>query len=224
MQFIGPVHILDHPSCITSVACHPESPSIIAGGSFNGEVIVWDLNSPETAIAVSAMTEYSHKEPVNDLKWLFDTQSKKWLLCSIASDGRLLLWNYMAYTQKFALPVKGLLLSLGKQSRRTYPSAYGGRVMAFTSQGDVSAGDEMSKQGGGGGSRSQWLVVGLEGGNFMRAPVSRVLDGGFLNKDSFKTFASIEDIFQPFNKSKEAFSHDSHIGSVESVDSSPFVR
>jgi hypothetical protein len=58
----------------------------------------------------------------------------------------------------------------------------------------------------------------------MRAPVSRLLEGGFLSKDAFKTFAAIEDIFQPFNKSKEAFSHECHIGSVEAIDSSPFVR
>ena len=34
-----------------------------------GEVIVWDLTNPETPLAISPIIEYSHKEPVQDLKW-----------------------------------------------------------------------------------------------------------------------------------------------------------
>lgn len=45
-----PQLVFDHPSCIMCVSFHPQSPSIVAGGSFNGEVVVWNLNEPEKAV------------------------------------------------------------------------------------------------------------------------------------------------------------------------------
>lgn len=47
-----PQLVFDHPSCIMCVAFHPSSPSIIVGGSFNGELVVWDLNQPEKAVCL----------------------------------------------------------------------------------------------------------------------------------------------------------------------------
>lgn len=48
--------MLDHSTCITACKYHPEYPSILAAGSFNGEVLVYDLNTPEEAVAVSPIT------------------------------------------------------------------------------------------------------------------------------------------------------------------------
>jgi len=35
---------------------HPEYPSVLAAGSFNGEVLVYDLNAPEEPVAISPIT------------------------------------------------------------------------------------------------------------------------------------------------------------------------
>jgi WD repeat-containing protein 34 len=57
----NPDHVFDHPSCLMSVACHPVFPSIVAAGSFNGEIVVWDLSALDTLLAVSPIIEHSHK-------------------------------------------------------------------------------------------------------------------------------------------------------------------
>lgn len=49
-QVAEPQFVFDHPSCIMCVSFHPVSPSIVAGGSFNGEVVIWNLNEPEKAV------------------------------------------------------------------------------------------------------------------------------------------------------------------------------
>ena len=57
-----PEVVLDHHCCIMSVQCHPENPSIVAAGSFNGEVIVWDLTDTEAGpYAISNIDEFGHK-------------------------------------------------------------------------------------------------------------------------------------------------------------------
>jgi hypothetical protein len=48
-----PEFVLDHTCCLTCVQCHPSMPALVAAGSFNGEVIVWDLTDPEKALALS---------------------------------------------------------------------------------------------------------------------------------------------------------------------------
>ncbi|MEW9503609.1 WD40 repeat domain-containing protein, partial [Jeotgalibacillus marinus] len=35
---------------------------------------------------------YSHKEPVLDIKWVYDHSLKKNLLASAGADGKLLFW------------------------------------------------------------------------------------------------------------------------------------
>ena len=39
-----PQTVLETSSYLMSVCCHPEIPSLIAGGTFNGEVVVWDTS------------------------------------------------------------------------------------------------------------------------------------------------------------------------------------
>jgi WD40 repeat protein len=85
---INPDFVLDHNSCIMSVKCHPLLPAVIAGGSFNGEIIVWDLTLSEQVLAVSPILEYGHKEPVLDLEWVYDPGHSEWLLSSIGKIDR----------------------------------------------------------------------------------------------------------------------------------------
>jgi WD40 repeat protein len=67
----NPEFVLDHPSCLMCVQYHPVIPSIVAAASYNGEVIIWDLTAPEQPLAVSAISEYSHKLPVMSISWVF---------------------------------------------------------------------------------------------------------------------------------------------------------
>jgi hypothetical protein len=130
----NPDFVLDHPSCLMCVQYHPINPSIIAAGSFNGEIIVWDLTNPESPLAVSAITEYSHKQPISSLSWVHAKLSgqdgtssssssssdgandiNSWLLSSVCTGGKALFWSLK---NQLAFPVKGVTLAKGKSSRR----------------------------------------------------------------------------------------------------------
>jgi WD40 repeat protein len=87
--------VLDHTASLMCCKFHPVNPSIIAGGSFNGEVIVWDLNIPEVPIRISIISDDSHTEPIADLEWIYDSQSQSYLLVSAGCDGKVCISKYL---------------------------------------------------------------------------------------------------------------------------------
>ncbi|KAL9982639.1 hypothetical protein ACROYT_G004708 [Oculina patagonica] len=68
---------IDLSSCLMCIAFHPKLPSVIAGGTFNGEIQVWDTGrEDETVIATSGLGSDSHREPVTKVLWSLDSSSK----------------------------------------------------------------------------------------------------------------------------------------------------
>jgi hypothetical protein len=85
-----PTIVLDHTSCLMCVACHPMNPALVAAGSFNGEVLVWDLTNPEHPVGVSRTSEYTHQEPIMDMQWVQSTSNRDdWLLNTVGADGKV---------------------------------------------------------------------------------------------------------------------------------------
>jgi WD40 repeat protein len=117
LDVFNPDVVLDHSCSLMKVCCHPIRPSLVAAGSFNGEIIVWDLSNAEQSLATSPITEYSHKEPVTDLKWVYNPSGKsdEWLLISIGADGKVLFWSL---DNKLRYPVKGFLMKKRKGSQK----------------------------------------------------------------------------------------------------------
>eukprot|EP00953_Heterococcus_sp_UTEX-ZZ885_P021528 12003-Heterococcus_DN1.PRE.1 len=62
----APDVLLEHSSCLMCVACHPERPAVIAAGSFNGEVLVWDTaaSDDDMLLGASRIDDYCHREPI----------------------------------------------------------------------------------------------------------------------------------------------------------------
>ena len=110
----NPDYVLDHPSCLLCVAFHPVLPAIVAAGSFNGEVVIWDLASSEQTPLVSPIAEQVHKEPVVDLQWVRDG-GENWLLCSAGADGKILFWSLGNAVRN---PVMGATLTKGRANRK----------------------------------------------------------------------------------------------------------
>jgi WD repeat-containing protein 34 len=222
-QASEPDLVLDHNICLMSIACHPENPSIIAAGSFNGEIIVWDLNTPEQPIALSPITEYSHKEPVLDLTWVHDTATKIWLLVSLGADGRVLFWDYK--NTQLAYPIRGSILNKAASGRsiRSYPSSHSGSSMLFTANSFTSRSNHSS---------TQWTIIGQDGGQILRIPTTRFFDAssssssssGYYTKESFKALPSCDDLYTPIKRSSDTYSHDAHVGCVNALHASTLSR
>ncbi|TMS08357.1 WD repeat-containing protein 34 [Larimichthys crocea] len=57
--------VIDVPTAVTVLCCHPNRPALIAGGLYSGEVVVWDTSRTQDPVLVqSGMSADSHREPV----------------------------------------------------------------------------------------------------------------------------------------------------------------
>lgn len=127
---------IDLSSCLMCIAFHPNLPSVIAGGSFNGEIQVWDTGrEDETVIATSGMGSDSHREPVSKVLWTLDSSSKatKYQILSISGDGKVLIWQMTPGSRDLKL-VSGFILQTDSVPRSMRLSkARGDAEMGVTS-------------------------------------------------------------------------------------------
>ncbi|XP_031784115.1 WD repeat-containing protein 34-like [Nasonia vitripennis] len=61
-----PSKTLEASSCVTSLFYHPEEPSIIAAGLFNGDVLVWNLRDESSITPLQVCT---HGDLVSQVQW-----------------------------------------------------------------------------------------------------------------------------------------------------------
>jgi len=87
-----------YESLPTGVMCldwHPESPSLLAAGLYDGTVVVYDVrNKHNKPIYESTVRTQKHTDPVWQVKWNPDI-TKKFNFYSISSDGRVMNWSLM---------------------------------------------------------------------------------------------------------------------------------
>ncbi len=117
---LRPDRILTVDCCMTSCAFHPTEPALLAGGTFNGEVVLWDLSrdaarGQDAQIAKSdAFGDARHREPVAAVVWRRSAAEARrhgvaggqaHLLLTLGADGRLLVWA--AASGKLVNPVMG---------------------------------------------------------------------------------------------------------------------
>nr|KAG5692283.1 hypothetical protein BaRGS_007191 [Batillaria attramentaria] len=91
-----PDTVIDSACCVMCLEFHPENPAWLAGGNFNGEVLVWDLSQEDDLLlATSSIGDDAHREPVARVHWLRDASSKKkrYNVVSIGGDGKILVWK-----------------------------------------------------------------------------------------------------------------------------------
>eukprot|EP00698_Gefionella_okellyi_P010806 TRINITY_DN2834_c0_g1_i1.p1 TRINITY_DN2834_c0_g1~~TRINITY_DN2834_c0_g1_i1.p1 ORF type:complete len:512 (+),score=97.55 TRINITY_DN2834_c0_g1_i1:272-1807(+) len=127
--------ILETSSCVMSVAFHPQQPSLLAGGLYNGVVTVWDLsNRDDPKTWRTPAEEFAHREPVTALEWTFD-RKEGYRLVSISGDGRILVWSMKNNLEKpvagFALWAKNLPKSTAGTARTTPGAVLGAASIAF---------------------------------------------------------------------------------------------
>lgn len=105
---------------MTQVSFHPSDPVILAGGTMNGEIYLWNISQEDPQIAVSQIDEYFHREAITRLVWVkqesLQTMQIKVSIVSTSTDGKILVWRFQ---DKLKYPIKGHLLAAKKGAEST---------------------------------------------------------------------------------------------------------
>ncbi|XP_019635654.1 PREDICTED: WD repeat-containing protein 34-like isoform X5 [Branchiostoma belcheri] len=195
---------VDVSSCLMCVAFHPEIPAFIAGGTFNGEVQLWDLSQPDNPLlASSGIEDDSHRDPVSRVVWVLDPEGKgknKYKLVSISGDGKILVWQASPQSKEIKLLDGFLLLaeSMPRSMRkgRLRPDAEMGVTAISYTHEDKTL-----------------FVVGSEGGGVFKCS---------MNSSDRLAAAHIQSSVPLKNPVSFAFTP--HVGPVYAVECSPYHR
>lgn len=102
-------------NCLTCIEFHPTDPVILAGGTLNGEIYLWNINNEDPYICHSAIDEYYHRESITKLIWVkyesLTSLAVSYSLMTTSTDGKILVWRA---TDKLKYPIKGHLIARKK--------------------------------------------------------------------------------------------------------------
>ena len=86
--------ITSNQSYATCVEFHPRLPGVLVAGTYNGEIVAWDLSQPDDPVIGSTPTsDDGHQEPITQVVWLYNRRMNDYQLLSVGLDGKLLLWS-----------------------------------------------------------------------------------------------------------------------------------
>ncbi|KAF1332796.1 Wd-40 domain-containing protein, partial [Globisporangium splendens] len=172
-----PTLVLETSSGLMCVVFHPKNPSLVAAGSFNGEVFVWDTEPEEYRFYASGIGDCFHREPVTKVAWVYDVQAAKYNIASVSGDGKVLFWRLK---DKLAHPVEGYVMHLpGAGTSASNNSTHLAASGSTNRKGYVIGGKSLGFCSNDKTSRS--FVVGSEGG-----AVTRCFSKGMARSSDFK--------------------------------------
>ncbi|XP_020781794.1 cytoplasmic dynein 2 intermediate chain 2 [Boleophthalmus pectinirostris] len=200
---LSPTHadmVIDVPTAVTALCCHPDQPALIAGGLYSGEVVVWDTSrTQDTVLAQTSILADSHREPVYKVSWMTLQKKGVFGILSACSGGRILLWN---------LDQSSLILSTGYALiLQQVPHS---NSAGFKTKGSSNIGVTAL-------ARSFWdsdtFLVGSEGGWLLRCSFSS------------QKLAMVASEGQSVSlRAPAVFSFRKHSGPIHSIHCSPFHR
>ncbi|NWS94166.1 WDR34 protein, partial [Mionectes macconnelli] len=201
---LNPQHpdlVVDVPSSVMCLAFHPSQPSLIAGGLFSGELVVWDTSRTEDPVMWrTGMTDDTHTDPVYQVHWLPDTKHRHpSRLLSVSTDGKMLVWREerdgrLALADGFALVAQQVPRSARMKKLAWAEAAVGVTSLSFSP------------------FDPHVFVVGVEGGYSLRCSTAAQTPALPPGGSSVPLRAPVELAFSP------------HAGPVYSVSCSPFHR
>ncbi|XP_061633072.1 WD repeat-containing protein 34 isoform X1 [Phyllopteryx taeniolatus] len=152
--------VIDVPTAVTSLCCHPKHPALMAGGLHSGEVVIWDTSqSTDPVLAQTGMSADSHREPVCQVTWVALQNKRDFGVLSACSGGRILLWTVSSEQGKLVLKAAFALVQQQVLSSRTSFKGQGTSTVGVTSL-DLSPWDPDT------------FLVGSEGGLLLRCSLS----------------------------------------------------
>ncbi|NXM08992.1 WDR34 protein, partial [Tyrannus savana] len=193
--------VLVTPSSVMCLAFHPSQPSLIAGGLFNGELVVWDTSrTGDPVIWRTGMTDDTHTDPIYQVHWLPDPKHKHHCrLLTVSTDGKILVWREERNGQLVLADGFALVAQQIPRSARLKKLAWAEGAVGVTSL-SFSPFDP------------HVFVVGVEGGYSLRCSTAAQTPALPPRGSSVPLRAPVEFAFSP------------HAGPVYSVSCSPFHR
>lgn len=181
--------VIDVPSCIMSIAFHPVVPSLIIGGTFNGDIYVYDIGrEDDTVIAWSGVGENSHKDPISQVTWLSESSSKekKYKIMSAGGDGKILLWRLNLANKKlkllsgFVVQTENIPRSL-RVSKARADSMVGVTCLSFSSEDKTT------------------FIVGSEGGGVFKCSLDATTTAPSADVQSVPMHSPVTFAFHPYH-------------------------
>eukprot|EP00053_Salpingoeca_punica_P015894 m.147404 g.147404 ORF g.147404 m.147404 type:complete len:610 (+) comp16828_c0_seq1:141-1970(+) len=172
---------LTFPSCVMTCAFHPEVASVIAIGTFHGEICIINTSQSEgKEIVATSPRHASHTEPVTEVAWVsrsWQTVRPQANLVSVAGDGVVGIWNFQSLPTAQLIQLKRIPL------RTEYVPQH---LRENTVSVDSLLGGTCASLGF--GSNAEALVLGTEGGVVLkcnRLPLSSDTQDAHAGVDSF---------------------------------------
>ncbi|XP_055397293.1 cytoplasmic dynein 2 intermediate chain 2 isoform X2 [Bubalus kerabau] len=135
-----PSAVVEVPSAAMCLAFHPTRPSLVAGGLYSGEVLVWDMSRPEDPLVWrTGLTDDTHTDPVYQVVWLPEPRhNHRFQVLSVAADGKVLLWQgvgagRLQLSAGFALAVQQLPRNTKLKKPSRGETEVGTTAVAFSS-------------------------------------------------------------------------------------------
>mmetsp|Transcript_3035 Transcript_3035/g.3379 ORF Transcript_3035/g.3379 Transcript_3035/m.3379 type:complete len:551 (-) Transcript_3035:210-1862(-) len=210
------VHV-EVDNCLQCCAFHPTHPALVAGGTFNGELYVWDLSRDDLQRSKSRVTDYTHREPITQIVWQFNLseaskhsdKESAYQIITCSTDGRILVWAW----NKLDNPVYGyeLLRPHPDTSKMVLWGATGIGFHPHTALAEDQGASLLSTNQG-------TFVVGTDGGTVYRCLMhhNSQMEAEFTKAVSSNGKVKFR---SPIRAEYEA-----HAGIVAGVDCSPFQR
>ncbi|KFV86482.1 WD repeat-containing protein 34, partial [Struthio camelus australis] len=193
--------VVDVPSSVMCLAFHPSQPSLIVGGLFSGEVVVWDTSRIEDPLILrTGMTDDTHTDPVYQVNWLPDVKHRNhFQLLSASTDGKILVWREaqdgcLALAEGFAMVAQQIPRSIQLKKLAWGEAAVGVTSLSFSH------------------FDPRVFIVGVEGGYSLKCSTAVETEALHRTGSSVPLRAPAELAFSP------------HGGPVYSVSCSPFHR
>eukprot|EP01006_Ploeotia_vitrea_P046888 TRINITY_DN67071_c1_g3_i4.p1 TRINITY_DN67071_c1_g3~~TRINITY_DN67071_c1_g3_i4.p1 ORF type:complete len:561 (+),score=46.29 TRINITY_DN67071_c1_g3_i4:72-1754(+) len=98
----------NYPLCLDF---HPEEPSVLCGGTYNGEIFVWNVANENDNLIAQTQSQLSgttvmHTDPIQQVKWFVNRKETKlkYVIVSVSGDGKILFWTM---NNKMNFPIAG---------------------------------------------------------------------------------------------------------------------
>ncbi|GBG24376.1 Cytoplasmic dynein 1 intermediate chain 2 [Hondaea fermentalgiana] len=86
-----PEYVFTCPSPVHAACFHPYSANLVIGGTYSGQIVLWDMRAKSVPVQRSLLSPESHTHPVYSMTVTGSANAHN--LVSVSTDGRLCVWN-----------------------------------------------------------------------------------------------------------------------------------